>query len=264
MLGCGLTAAAGIGKLRKYSRCMESCQMNGRATVYNWLYSIQSRLLPATCVLCGAAGHSNLNLCRGCRADLRPITGACRQCGAPLPSGEVCGECLRRPPPFTTAVVPWHYAPPLDRLIQDLKFGARLTLAGTLGHLLADAVEARAGVRPQWLVPVPLHPSRLRQRGFNQALELARPLARRLGLPVATTTCQRIRATAVQSVLHAGERRRNMRGAFQVNWPNPPTRVAIVDDVLSTGSTVAELARALRRAGVAEIQVWALARASRR
>lgn len=234
--------------------------MNGLTTVYNWLNFSLSRLLPPTCVLCGAPGEAGLNLCSGCRPDLQAIGTACRRCGIPLASGAVCGECLQRPPPFAGAVVPWHYAPPLDRLIQDLKFGARLALAGTLGALLADEVVRRGAALPDCLIPVPLHPARLRRRGFNQALELARPVAERLGVPVAGDACRRVRATDVQSTLDAAERRRNLRGAFAARWTVPPARVAIVDDVMSTGSTAAELATALRRSGVAEVEVWALAR----
>jgi ComF family protein len=175
-------------------------------------------------------------------------------------SALVCGECLKRPPPFGRCIAPYRYGVPLDHLILRHKFHRDVASARLLGTLMTRAM-VTTGV--QGIVPVPLHPSRLRARGFNQALELARPLARSLGLPLFTNTCRRTLATEPQSLLHARQRQRNVRGAFQVAWPDPPRRLAVVDDVLSTGATVAELTRALQRAGVKEVEVWVLARAER-
>lgn len=241
--------------------------------VDEWLSFVRSRFLPERCVLCGAAGAAGRDLCAGCAADLprlHPTQGeACRRCAAPLPpssAGVVCGRCLRRPPPHEAAVAAFRYEPPLSRLITELKFHQRLHLARLLGEELAEAVAAvlaHGGEEPpQVLVPVPLHRARLRERGYNQALELARPVSARLGIPLAPSLCARIRATSAQTDLPAGRRRANVRGAFRANDCTGIRHVALIDDVLTTGHTVAELARVLKRAGVRRVEVWGCARAA--
>jgi len=230
--------------------------------VYDWLTIVQGRLLPATCLLCGAPGEADLDLCPGCRAALPAIGPACRCCGAALEAqGPLCGACLRRPPPFEATLAPYRYASPVDHLIWQLKFRGRLAPARTLGRLLADAGRDREGPLPECLVPVPLHRRRLGERGYNQALELARPVARELGVPLAPRLARRTHATPPQAERSGRERRRNVRGAFTVPQPPAARHVAIVDDVVTSGATVAELARALRRAGVERVEVWAVARA---
>lgn len=175
----------------------------------------------------------------------------------------LCGQCLNHPPPFDAARAPLLYRPPLDWLVQGYKFNQRLAPGRLLGELLARHLAQEVAAMPELIVPVPLHPARLRQRGYNQALELARPLARRFDVPLARGLVRRTRATATQSLLAAEERRRNVRGAFALAAPLTARHVAIVDDVIATGSTVGELARLLRRAGAQRIEVWALARAGR-
>ena len=146
-------------------------------------------------------------------------------------------------------------------MIQRFKFNGGLSDGRLLGRLLVDAVVARGGCLPELILPVPLHVARLRRRGFNQSLELARPLAEATGIAVDFHTCRRIRATAVQSQLPAKERRANVRGAFALAGPLGVKHVALVDDVLTTGHTAAELTRLLKEAGVETVEVWTLARA---
>ena len=217
-------------------------------------------LLPARCLLCAEAGADGLDLCAACRAALPWNRAACARCGLPLPAPEpACGRCLRAPPAFAATFAPWVYAFPLDRLLPRLKFHGDLA-AGALvaGRMLAVA---RAAPRPQARVPVPLNRQRLRERGYDQALELARPLARGLGLPLRADLLRRTRATAAQSDLAAGARRRNVRGAFAVAGAGDlPAHVALVDDVMTTGATLGECARVLRAAGVARVDVWVAAR----
>jgi len=221
-------------------------------------------LLPRHCLLCGATTARNALLCAGCDAELPRNTIACRQCGLPLPAlRERCGHCLKNPPHVDRSVIPLHYAEPVDRLIKDFKFQARFPAGQALAELLADTLLTRHDAKPEWIVPVPLHRQRLRERGFNQALELSRWLSRRLGIPVAAEACRRRRATAVQSRLDAGERRRNIRHAFAIHQLPKAGHLALVDDVVTTGHTVNELARVLKRAGVATVEVWAVARAAR-
>jgi len=149
----------------------------------------------------------------------------------------------------------------MDHLLQQLKFHQKLHLATLLGELLADGLKGREEPLPECLLPVPLHPQRLRERGYNQALELARVLSSRLNIPLETTICMRQRETAPQTALDGKERRRNLRGAFTVREVTLPRHIAIIDDVVTTGTTVSELASTLRRSGVERVEVWACARA---
>jgi len=212
------------------------------------------------CALCGERS-SDLGLCQGCVADLPYQGPACRRCAVPLAVGEVCGSCLETPPPYDEAVAIFAYSEPADGMIQRLKFGGDLAYARTLGKLMAIELGRRAILRPQMIIPVPLHPGRLVARGFNQAIELARPVAERFGIPLDRTACARTRATAEQSRLNARERRSNVKNAFRVIRPIAGTGVAVIDDVMTTGSTLEAVARALKRAGVRQVSVWVCARA---
>ncbi len=215
---------------------------------------------PPTCLGCGAPGHGGVDLCAGCRADLPWIQRGCERCGVPLPAAAVtlCGACQQRPPPVDRAVVPLVYAPPVDGWIAALKFRAQLTVAPLLAALLAERLVGLS--LPQRIVPVPLHPRRLRERGFNQSVEIGRPLARWLGVELDGAGARRVRATPDQVGADARTRRRNVRGAFAVTGDLRGMHVAILDDVITTGATSAELARSLRRAGAARVEVWAVAR----
>lgn len=232
-----------------------------RQKVDHWLDRAGRLLLPPRCLLCHEAGAEGRDLCSACAQPLQPYP-ACRQCALPLPEpAPACGRCLRHPPPYTHTLALGMYAFPLDRLLPRFKFHADLAAGRELAHLLATA--AHHAERPQALVPVPLHPQRLRERGYNQALELARPAARALGLPIDARTLRRIRATDAQSDLPFEARRRNVRGAFAVADPEAvrDRRIALIDDVMTTGNTVGAAAAALRAAGAAEIEVWVVARA---
>lgn len=230
--------------------------------VYNWTKFVRNLLYPPRCVLCGGPGDAGIDLCRGCRDELPRNGPACPRCGSPLAiAGVPCGPCTRRPPPFTRSIIPFRYDAPLDYLLQQLKFHQGLQLAPLLAALMAEAVRQRGAPLPECLLPVPLHPQRLRERGYNQALELARPISRLLGVPIDYGLCQRRRATPAQTSLSGKERLRNLRGAFVAARSGMPHHVAIVDDVVTTGATVEELARTLRRAGVETVEVWACARA---
>ncbi len=215
--------------------------------------------LPNQCPLCQAVHASDAWLCSLCLGALPRPGPSCPRCADPLPETRLCGACLHKPPPQWRTLAALRYAPPVDTLIQALKFHGRLGLAHDLGALLAGAVEGQAGERPAALLPVPLHRGRLRERGFNQALEIARITARRLGLPL-WRGARRIRATQPQSALDAHRRRGNLAGAFAIRG-RPPRHVALVDDVMTTGSTTAALARALLEAGAERVEVWVVARA---
>jgi len=148
---------------------------------------------------------------------------------------------------------------PIDQWIQQLKFRQDLTTARLLGELLAQQVPANNNDRPVNLLPVPLHRSRLRMRGYNQALEIARPLVRK-GYPLQPAVCRKHKATTAQSDLPARERRRNVRGVFSVTRPLQGEHFLLVDDVLTTGATLNELARTLKNAGAERVEAWVIAR----
>ena len=216
-------------------------------------------LLPARCLVCREDGSLGQDLCVACRAALPFNRVACARCALPLPAAGMCGACLHAPPPFTASRAALVYRFPADRLLPRFKFHGDLAAGRLLSQLMAQAFADAP--RPQALVPVPLHPSRLRQRGYDQALELARPLARALGLPLRDDLLRRVRATSPQSELDAASRRHNVRSAFAARNPGAlPGHVALVDDVMTTGATLAECTRALLRAGVARVDVWVAAR----
>ncbi len=218
------------------------------------------RVLPTACLVCGAREAGARDLCAGCWRDLPRNTRCCARCALPLvDDARWCGRCLRRAPPWSALIAPCRYAFPIDSLILRMKFGADLAAARVLGGLLADAVVSRAA--PDVIVPVPLGEARWRERGFNQAFELAREVASRLRREARVEGLARVRATAAQAGLDARARRRNVRGAFVARAEVRGLRVAVIDDVVTTGATVAECARALRAAGARDVVVWAAARA---
>ena len=218
-------------------------------------------LLPWRCLLCGAPGERGMDLCGPCAREMPRNRRCCARCALPLPvAAERCGECLRREPPWDAAWAPFRYGWPLDRLETRFKFGEDLAAGRTLAALWHG--EPAPPQRPGLIVPVPLHRARLRRRGYNQALELARPLAHAMGIPLHRDVMSRERDTSAQTELDRIARRRNVRGAFRLR-PDIvlPPHIALLDDVMTTGATLAECTRVLKRAGVKRVDVWALARA---
>jgi ComF family protein len=237
-----------------------------RAKVDGWARRVLRTLLPLRCLLCGAGGARGRDLCDGCARDIPQNDVRCPRCALPLKSpAPLCGECIERDPPFASAWVPFRYTHPLDLLEARFKFRGDLAAGRVLAELMIERAGIDAPARPDLIVAVPLHIARLRERGYNQALELARPLARALGVPIDRDLMIRTRATPAQTGLDAASRRRNVRGAFAVRTGRPlPAHVALFDDVMTTGATLREGVRALRRAGVARVDIWALARAPQR
>lgn len=207
-----------------------------------------------------------MDLCLSCRADLPLLVQACQRCAHPLENSGVerspllCGRCLRKPRYFERSYCAFIYGEPVSWLLQELKYRQGLSGIPVLSRLLLEHLRTRVERWPELIVPMPLHPSRLRRRGFNQALEIARPLARSLGIPLSAGVCERIRNTPQQSELPAARRAANVRNAFRMRAELPARHVAIVDDVVTTGATVNELARLLKRNGAETVQVWAVAR----
>lgn len=261
--------------------------------VYAALRSLNTRLcqpvlrwlLPARCIACGgpcdlseapleARPESTvpLDLCPACWRQLPCNEVACVRCGLPLQGtpespiyGLICGQCLRRPPRYTRSYCAFEYRYPVAPLIRNLKYGQALASARVLGELLAwRLIQQRQITSESWpacIIPVPLHTRRYRERGYNQVVELGRHLQRRLNIPLRTDLVTRIRHTPEQAGLSRRERRKNLRRAFSTTTTDLPAHVAVLDDVITTGTTVNELAHTLAKAGVARIEVWGLARA---
>ena len=235
------------------------------ATLFDTL-AAPLRHLPSQCAVC--RGWARQRLCEACARRYAAPRPRCRRCAIDVPEGvAVCGTCLKQAPPFDSAIAAVDYEHPWDELVRRFKFDAALDLAGVLAQRLLDAVQRSEAPRPDWLLPVPLATSRLRERGYNQAWELARRIAR--GLPCTTDTrlLLRMKDTPHQLSLPPGRRAANVRGAFAIE----PRRlhelqgrsIALLDDVMTTGATASEATLALLQAGARSVQVWVLARTPR-
>lgn len=224
--------------------------------------------LPSSCALCGVAAKDNL--CAPChtRYFSRPLH-RCIQCGLPLSDTSStalrCGECMQVQRHFDATIVVADYAAPVDQLVLSLKFGARLALAPLLGRMLRDAMlQARGAALPSLLTAVPLGDQRLAERGFNQALEIAKPLAHAIAVPLAPQLLERTRETLMQSMLPPGERHKNVRHAFVVAAGGADLvrgqHIGVVDDVMTTGETLNDIAATLKRHGAARVTNLVFAR----
>lgn len=211
------------------------------------------RLFGGSCYLCRGAAASIL--CDDCDADLPRLGGElCPRCALDAPRGELCGRCLAHPPHYDATVAALAYAFPADALVHALKFRGELALSSLLGKLLADRI---APANVDRVVAVPLTPARLRERGYNQSVEIARHvMPAKLDLEI----CVRTRDAPPQMGLPLDERRRNVRGAFECTRPLLGERIAVVDDVMTTGATLDEVAKVLKAAGASSVQNWIVTR----
>lgn len=234
--------------------------------VYNWPRRIGFLLFPPRCILCNGPGWGDLDLCSRCRDGFEENRHACRHCALPLPptapAHSLCGRCSRRRPPYERLQAPWLYHGGIAELIRQLKFRQKLAAGRTLGLLLAENLEDLQE-RPQLLLPVPLHASQLGERGFNHAAEITRALSRAIGVPWSSRQLLKERPTAPQHGLGRQERLSNLRHAFRFRGGAGLHHVAVVDDVVTTGSTATEITRALKKGGVQRVSIWALARTPR-
>lgn len=217
------------------------------------------------CILCGDNCHNPLCLCTACQNELPYIDHACKSCGLPIETTEHannCGACLTSPPPISQCISLLHYESPVDYLIKHMKYHNQLSIADLLGKLLAKKIKNLDLPRPQQIIPIPLHIDRLQQRGYNQAIEIGRQLSRELNIPLNLTDCSRTRSTAPQFDIPASERGDNIKNAFEISGNINAEHVTLIDDVMTTGSTVREVAKALLNAGVKQVDVWTCARAT--
>lgn len=204
------------------------------------------------------------NLCIPCQSSLPILSQCCPRCANFLPNltTNLCGECLRKSPPFERTHTLFLYRNPVSHLILQLKFHHRLAVARAFAYILLEKIPLwyKDQRLPDLLIPVPLHPSRLRQRGFNQALELARPLSRQLHIPLDKKGLVRHKATSPQSGLSAKERKKNIAQAFATHRKYTGLTIALIDDVVTTGHTIKECCKLLKKQGAKEIHIWCVAR----
>ena len=226
------------------------------------LRSVFARLLSQDCVLCGTRSHASL--CKDCYRDLpfRQVPG-CPRCNAEGIKNQLCGACLSDPPHFDETRCAFRYAYPLDRLVQVYKFKAKLGLLPLFSNALAEAVRAGGSAPPDLVIPLPLAPKRLAQRGFNQAALLGEHVSQMLATRFEVRGMLRVRETPPQTGLSRQARLKNVRGAFECIQRLDGKRVAVVDDVMTTGATLSEAAKALKKAGAAHVSAWVIARAAR-
>lgn len=233
----------------------------------SWRDALLPCLLPGACALCG--GRCDATLCAACETQFFQRQRArCRRCANPLKADYAalyCQRCDGATPAFDATLAACDYAPPLDQLVLQLKFGGRLALAALFARRLHEAARQQPGwIAPDLLCPVPLGAARLAGRGFNQALEIARPLARALGVALHPTLAARALETAAQSGLGPGERQHNMAHAFVVTASAAGVvrgrHIGVVDDVMSSGQTLGELAATLKRYGAARVTNLVFAR----
>lgn len=229
--------------------------------IYWWLF-------PPICILCSHPSTQLQDLCQRCRNDLPILPQSCPRCANSFamdtPPELICGHCITRPPPFDATYALYPYKAPITKLIMELKFNQRLINARILGENIAHVAKNVWYINkrlPDMIIPVPLHPQRLKERGFNQAVELAKPIANLLALPMNITSCLRIKHTAAQAMLPAEDRTKNMKNAFLIKDDFTNQHLAVLDDVITTGQTITELCLALKKAGANRIDVWCCAKA---
>lgn len=221
---------------------------------------------PCRCILCGAICNGvGRSLCEPCLLDLPALGNVCLCCSIHLPSSHgsntVCGRCLKSPPDFDHVTAVFHYTHLIKHFVQQAKFNEHLPYLNLMGELLAQHLKSSLTDKPDMLVPVPLHTSRYLDRGFNQSLEMGRLIARKLNIPLNDTLIVRQKKSQSQVSLSAKERQKNVRGIFSNSGRLNGQHVAVIDDVMTSGSTVNEVAKVLKKAQAGRVDVWVFARA---
>ena len=213
------------------------------------------------CTLCASYKGGAVGLCDSCLQNLPwHHSSQCPQCSL-LSDGRTCGHCLTAPPSFDATHSLFTYDFPLDRLLQQYKYRETLQLSRTFAAKLYEKLTATASLNKiNTIMPMPMHGKRLQERGFNQALEIARILSKLTHLPLDYKACERIKLTPPQASLPLKERSKNIRGVFECHANLEGLNIAIVDDVMTTGSSLDELAKTLKQAGAAHVECWVIAR----
>lgn len=236
----------------QFSQSTDLCQLKMMFMVDNFRPSRR-------CLYCNAPS-GKIAICEGCAAALPWIHQACPGCALPQNFDGLCRRCLKRPPPFDSAVAAFQLDVPVRQAIHELKYRAGFLHAHLLAQLFAQKLGRRAQPLPELIIPVPLHRTRLQYRGYNQSLELALTIRRSLDISVDASLARRIRSTPDQIGQSRAQRRRNLHSAFSIDARVAGKHIALLDDVMTTGATLAELAQVARRAGASRIEAWAIAR----
>lgn len=237
------------------------------------LYRRLLQLIPSPCIVCGKSSRAAYSLCPDCETNLPWAGPCCIRCGEELPATtpepRSCAGCTLHPPPFASCRAAFRYQSPIDSLLWDFKFKARFEAGNVLALLLAEKIAQHYSntTAPDLLLPVPLHPKRLRQRGFNQALEITAVVSKKCGIPLSRIALVKMRDTTAQTKMHsANARKQNLKNVFAVadkGLLSQVKSVALIDDVVTTMATVSSVSRELRDCGIRQIEIWCLARASR-
>lgn len=216
-------------------------------------------LFPQPCILCNAANGNELGLCPDCLSDL-PFhqDEYCPQCGLPSTNNFICGACIASPPDFDATRSIFRYEYPISQLVQHYKYAQQLHLGNLFAKLLQQKLSAHK--LPDLIIPMPLHPKRLTERGFNQSLEVAKILGKALNIPVDYTTCLRTKYSPPQASLPLKLRATNIKGAFACTKSLNGLRVALIDDVMTTGASLNALTKAVKTKGASHVECWVIAR----
>lgn len=231
--------------------------------MFAFIQKITHTLFQPTCLLCDSHCINQQYICDDCFSTLPINTHYCKRCGLPLSDSTICNACVISPPPLDNTLTLFDYQTPIPELIWKLKYNGDLKIARWFGNCWIDMIKKHyaENTLPQLIMPVPLHHQRLKERGFNQALEIAKPIGQHFNIPIDTHTCIRLKNTVAQSTLTAKKRRSNVTHAFALSYRPHVNHIAILDDVMTTGSTVSAIATLLKMAGVQQIDVWCCARA---
>ena len=224
------------------------------------IWQLYSNLMPIPCRLCGTMSQHQA-ICTVCLQNLPLLGDACPRCALPINNAYLCGHCLHQPPEQDLSFSLFPYLDPVDRLIADLKYHDKLFLSQFFAQLMCDKLNQR--LLPDLLIPIPLHPNRLRRRGYNQSFELAKVLSMKLGIPTSNRYLIRTIDTKSQASIPFKARKQNIQHAFKFIQTKAPAHIAIIDDVLTTGHTANAAAKQLRQAGATTIEIWTIARAIR-
>jgi len=220
---------------------------------------LYSKLFPIPCFLCGTPSQ-HWAVCDQCIAAFPLLGSACQRCAMPLQTGSICGKCLSSPPQQDLSFSTLRYTDAVKLCVTAFKYQQQLQFSSLFAHLMSRSLNTRDNL-PELLIPIPLHPIKIRQRGYNQAAELAKDLSQRLGIPHTTSLLSRVKNTLPQSSLPFKQRRHNLRHAFRCKTTVAPKHIAIIDDVMTSGFTSNEAAKTLRQQGAEIIEVWTIARA---
>lgn len=230
------------------------------------LKKISEHIIFHHCLFCDFVCNNQRCICDTCFSTLPHYQSGCIRCGLPLEENapqNCCGQCISTPPPFDRTFVLFDYAVPIPALIWKLKFHGDLSIAQFFGQCWIDWINRfyTSDTLPDFILPVPLHHQRLKERGFNQALEIAKLISKHFKIPIDNRTCVRIKNTQAQSTMPAHKRKDNVKNAFALSYSTSAKHVAILDDVMTTGNTVKEISHLLKKVGVEKIDLWCCARA---